>query len=525
MLARLRFARLETPVSCLARLCRHHEKVKKGDGVEAGGHRLGFGALAAALLCAACAQLPPSADVKPAAATVEPAAVKPAPVTAPAQAAAATTTLEERIKEAAETAETTPAAPAAPAPAVAEAIPPAAPPPPPNIWHRVRAGFRLPSLDGALVTRQEQWYASNPDYVARMTERSGHFLYHVMEKVERRNMPAEIALLPMIESAYNPTAYSRAHASGMWQFIPSTGKIYGLRQNFWYDGRRDVLAATDAALDYLQKLYDQFGDWTLALAAYNWGEGAVSRAIARNQAKGLPTNYESLAMPLETRNYVPKLQAVKNIVANPGRYGLVLPDIPNRPYFTTVTTSRHIDVKLAATLAEMDLEDFRFLNPAHNKPVIKSDGSETIVLPIDRVEAFRRNLEAHDQPFVTWQTYTMKRHDEPTDIAKKHGISLAQLKEANGITGKKKFVPGQTLLVPLKAGAEPNLPDLPAPKITQARYRRAAACYVVNSSGVKKRVQCAPSKKQQQVVKAPAKPRASSSGTTSGVSVRSLTGG
>jgi membrane-bound lytic murein transglycosylase D len=360
-----------------------------------------------------------------------------------------------------------------------------------------------------------------------MAERSGHFLYHVMEKVEQRKMPAEIALLPMIESAYNPTAYSRAHASGMWQFIPSTGKIYGLRQNFWYDGRRDVLAATDAALDYLQKLYDQFGDWTLALAAYNWGEGAVSRAIARNQAKGLPTNYESLAMPLETRNYVPKLQAVKNIVANPGRYGLVLPDIPNRPYFATVSTSRHIDVKLAATLAEMDLEDFRFLNPAHNKPVIKADGSETIVLPLDRVEAFHRNLQAHDQPFVTWQTYTLKRHDEPAAIAKKHDITLAQLKEANGITGKKKFVPGQTLLVPLKSGAEPNLPDLPAPKITQARYRRAAACYVVGSSGVKKRVQCAPSKKktQQAAAKAPAKPRASSSSTSSGVSVRSLTGG
>jgi membrane-bound lytic murein transglycosylase D len=481
----------------------------------------------AALLCGACAQLP----------TAEPdkaplAKVAPAPVQAQAP-VAVTTTLDERVKEATEraaaekTAETAPP-PASPPVEAAPAVAVATPPAPPNIWHRVRAGFRLPSIDGALVTRQENWYVSNPDYVARMAERSGHFLYHVMNKVEQRNMPAEIALLPMIESAYNPTAYSRAHASGMWQFIPSTGKIYGLRQNFWYDGRRDVLAATDAALDYLQKLYDQFGDWTLALAAYNWGEGAVSRAIARNQAKGLPTDYESLAMPLETRNYVPKLQAVKNIVANPGRYGLVLPDIPNRPYFTTVTTSRHIDVKLAATLAEMDLEDFRFLNPAHNKPVIKADGSEAIVLPIDRVEAFRRNLAAHDEPFVTWQTYTMKRHDEPAAIAKKHGITLTQLKEANGVTGKKKFVPGQTLLVPLKSGAaEPNLPDLPAPKITQARYRRAAACYVVSSSGVKKRVQCAPSKKKQQTTtaKTPAKPRASSSGTSSSISVRALTGG
>src|SRR5262245_50744486 len=349
------------------------------------------------------------------------------------------------------------------------------------------------------------------------------FLYHVVEEVERRKMPTEIALLPMIESAYNPQAYSRSHASGMWQFIPSTGKIYGLRQNFWYDGRRDVLAATEAALDYLQKLYDQFGDWTLALAAYNWGEGAVSRAIARNQAKGLPTDYESLPMPLETRNYVPKLQAVKNIVANPGQYGLVLPDIPNKPYFATVSTDRHIDVKLAATLAEMDLEDFRFLNPAHNKPVIRSDGSETLVLPIDRIETFQRNLEAYDRPFVTWQTYTMKRHDEPAAIAKKHGITLAELKEANGITGKKKFVPGQTLLVPLRTGAEPNLPDLPAPKIAQSRSRRAAACYVVSNSGVKKRVQCAPGKKTQQAASKTAPKRPST--TSSGVSIRSLTGG
>lgn len=518
MLSQEFFARVVIPVSGLARQCRRHETAQKGDGVQATGHLRWLAPLGAVLLCA-CTQLPPSApEVRQESGRA--AGIEPAP--APAQVAVATT-LEERIKEAAET---NPLPQAAPPPVEAAPVAVAPPPPPPNIWNRVRAGFRLPALDGALVTRQEQWYVSNPDYVARMAERSGHFLYHVMEEVERRKMPSEIALLPMIESAYNPTAYSRAHASGMWQFIPSTGKIYGLRQNFWYDGRRDVLAATNAALDYLQKLYDQFGDWTLALAAYNWGEGAVSRAIARNQAKGLATDYESLAMPLETRNYVPKLQAVKNIVANPGRYGMVLPDIPNRPYFTTVATNRHIDVKLAASLAEMDLEDFRFLNPAHNKPVIKADGSETIVLPIDRAEVFQRNLEAHDRPFVTWQTYTMKRHDEPSAIAKKHGITLAELREANGITGRKKFVPGLTLLVPLKSGAEPNLPDLPAPKITQARYRRAAACYVVTASGARKRVQCATSKKKQQTAVKTTSPKRSPSGnSSSGVSIRSLTGG
>lgn len=352
-------------------------------------------------------------------------------------------------------------------------------------------------MDGALVQSQEQWYSSNPDYVARMIERGSHFLYHVVEEVERRRMPTEIALLPMIESAYNPQAYSRSHASGMWQFMPATGKKYGLRQNFWYDGRRDVLAATSAALDYLEKLHGEFGDWNLALAAYNWGEGAVSRAIARNEARGLPTDYESLPMPLETRKYLPKLQAVKNIVANPGHYGIALLDIPNQPYFATVTTRHPIDVQLAASLAEMTLEDFRFLNPAHQKPVIKADGSETIVLPKDKVAVFENNLETHDRPLVSWQAYTLKRSDRPERIASKHGMTLAQLKEVNGIPARRNIVAGQTVLVPLRGDAEPHLPDLPAPRLATRRYKRKSAyCYVASDSGAKKRVPCAaPAKK------------------------------
>jgi membrane-bound lytic murein transglycosylase D len=381
-------------------------------------------------------------------------------------------------------------------------------------------------LDGALVQRQEQWYADNPDYVARMVERGSFFLYHVVEEVERRKMPTEIALLPMIESAYNPQAYSRSHASGMWQFIPSTGRIYGLRQNFWYDGRRDVLAATSAALDYLQKLHDQFGDWTLALAAYNWGEGAVSRAVARNQARGLPIDYESLAMPLETRKYVPKLQAVKNIIASPGQFGIKLADVPNRPYFATVTTRRHIDVELAAELAEMSLEDFRFLNPAHNKPVIKADGSEAIVLPVDKIGVFEKNLETHNQPLVSWQAYTMKRSDQPEKFAAKHGMTLSQLKAANNIPAQRRIVAGQTVLVPLRGNADPHLPDLPAPKVARARYKgKRAKCYVVSNSGAKKQVACsaAPTKKKSMAaVTPPAKQRPSSS---SDASIRALTGG
>src|SRR5690349_14420856 len=413
------------------------------------GHRMHLkslaGPLAALLLSAGCAQVQTTAESEqsPQAQSAAP-AVAPVPPAPVAQ------------------------APEQPAPVVV----PAPPPPPANMWERIRAGYRLAPLSTPLVQEWEQYYARRPDYWARMVDRGGRYLYHVVEEVERRKMPSEIALLPMIESAYNPQAYSRSHASGMWQFIPSTGKLYGLRQNFWYDGRRDVLAATSAALDYLEKLYGMFGDWNLALAAYNWGEGAVSRAIAKNQDKGLPTDYDSITMPAETRNYVPKLMAVKNIIANPGQFGIALTDVPNRPYFATVTTDRHIDVKLVAKFADMSIEEFHFLNPAHNKPVIKASSTETIVLPVEKIAVFKRNLEAYDKPLVSWQAYTVKRSDHPEQIAAKHGMTLAQLKEVNGVTGKKKIVAGQTLLVPLKAGAaEPNLPDLPAPKVTMARYQ------------------------------------------------------
>jgi len=346
-------------------------------------------------------------------------------------------------------------------------------PPPTEVWTRIRKGFGMRDLDNALVREWEQWYSSRPDYVARMVERSRRVLFHVVEEVERRKMPQEVALLPMIESAYNPEAYSRAHASGMWQFIPSTGRLYGLRQNFWYDGRRDIIAATNAALDYLEKLYGMFGDWELALASYNWGEGAVGRAVSRNQAKGLPADYENLSMPAETRNYLPKLQAVKNIVANPARFGLQLADIPNEPYFATVTARRHIDVKLAAELAEISIEEFRFLNPAHNKPVINANAAETIVLPRHKVATFRTNLENHDKPLVSWQAYTVKPGEKTDKIAAKHGITVAELKQVNGISNGAKLATGQPLLVPVKAGAEPHMPDIPAPALATTRTQTA----------------------------------------------------
>lgn len=341
---------------------------------------------------------------------------------------------------------------------------------PTSLWQRIRNGFGLPDIATPLVREQEEWFASRPDYIKRTVARSNRYLYHIVEEVEKRGMPAEIALLPIIESAYNPVAYSRAHASGIWQFIPATGKLYGLQQNFWYDGRRDVMAATNAALDYLEKLYGMFGSWDLALAAYNWGEGAVSRAIAKNLANGLPADYRSLSMPLETRYYIPKLQAVKNLIANPARYGIELAEVPNRPYFVAVTTTRHIDVKLAARLADVPIEEFVSLNPAYSRPVIRANGEQTLLLPADKAGAFVSNLESHHgQPLVSWQAYKLKAGDSIDRVAVRHHISVAQLKQVNSITGKRRVGPGSTLLVPGRVGAVPHLPDLPASPVTVAK--------------------------------------------------------
>lgn len=329
---------------------------------------------------------------------------------------------------------------------------------PRDLWERIRSGFQLSELNTPLVHEHEAWYANRPDYVQRTVERSQRYLFHIVEEVEKRGMPTEIALLPIIESAYNPKAYSTSHASGIWQFIPSTGKNFGLDQNLLYDGRRDILAATNAALDYLQKLYDMFGNWELALAAYNWGEGSVSRAIAKNQAVGEPTDYLSLRMPPETRNYVPKLIAVKNIVMNPGAYGLTLNSIPNSPYFAKVKLKQHMDVAVAARLAEVPLDEFVALNPAYNKPLVAGIGKPTLLLPVDKVNSFSLNLENNERPLSSWQTYTPGRGEKLAAIAKRFGISLVRLKEINAISSRNRQVATQTLLVPVtKSGNAPSL--------------------------------------------------------------------
>ena len=324
-----------------------------------------------------------------------------------------------------------------------------------DLWTRIRQGFVLTDLDTADVKTAEAWYAARPDYVARMVERSRRYLYHIVGEVQKRGMPTEIVLLPMIESAYNPMAYSRSRASGIWQFIPSTGKDFGLKQNWWFDERRDVLAATDSALDYLEKLYAEFGDWYLALAAYNWGEGSVRRAIAANAQRGLPTDYLSLNMPAETRQYVPKLQAVKNIVNDPEIFALELADIPDAPYFTVVRTTRKMDVKKAAELAEMPLDEFLSLNPQHNRPVIAGADEATLLLPYDKAELFAAKLELSNQPMVTWQAYKTRPGETLGQVAARFGLPLETLRTVNGIGARATSVPaGHALLVPSQAPSD-----------------------------------------------------------------------
>ncbi|MGC3985906.1 MAG: transglycosylase SLT domain-containing protein [Pseudorhodoferax sp.] len=321
--------------------------------------------------------------------------------------------------------------------------------PPADLWERIRRGFAMPDLDTDLVRDREQWYATRPDYMQRMTERSSKYLFHIVEELEVRGMPTELALLPYIESAFNPQAVSVAKAAGMWQFMPATGTYFELKQNIFRDDRRDVLASTRAALDYLQKLYGMFGDWHLALAAYNWGEGSVSRAIQRNQRAGLPTGYMDLSMPNETRYYVPKLQAVKNIVARPERFSTELPLIENHPYFQMVDLAHDIDVALAAQLADVSPEDFRALNPAMNKQVILAAATPQILLPWDNALVFKRNLDARGKgQHASWGAWAVPSTMTVAAAADRVGMSEADLRSVNNIPPRMLIKAGSVLVVP-----------------------------------------------------------------------------
>ena len=323
-----------------------------------------------------------------------------------------------------------------------------------DLWERLRQGYVMENVDGALVSAWEKWYATRPAYVQRMTERGGRYLFHIVEEVERRGMPTELALLPFIESAFNPQAMSRVRASGMWQFMPATGREFELRQNLFRDDRRSVLASTAAALDYLQRLHNRFGDWHLALAAYNWGQGNVQRAIDRNRKAGLGTAYADLRMPDETRNYVPKLQAVKNIIGKPADFSLVLPPLENHPYFLSVAIKRDIDVALAARLAGLSVEDFKQLNPQMNKPVILASGTPEVLLPYNNADQFLRGMTEHSGPFASWTAWVAQRNIRTAEAAKLVGMPEAMLREVNRIPLRMMVKKGSTLLVPRAASAK-----------------------------------------------------------------------
>ncbi len=331
-----------------------------------------------------------------------------------------------------------------------------------DVWNRIRSGYAIPDLNNSLVAKHANWYAERPDHMARTSARASLYLFHVVQELEKRNMPTELALLPFIESAFNPVAVSSANAGGMWQFMPGTGRDFNLQQNAFKDDRRSVLASTDAALTYLQRLYDMFGDWQLALAAYNWGEGSVQKAIAKNRAAGKPTDFEGLAdlMPAETRNYVPKLQAVKNIVANPARFGLSLPIIQNEPYFTAVDKTSDIDLAVAAQLAELSIDEFKALNPQFKRPVITGGEQTQILLPTENAEKFHLNLAQWGRALSTWTTHRVSSARESiASLASKFRTTPEVIRQANNLPSRGALKAGSTILVP-KISTSANL-DIP----------------------------------------------------------------
>ena len=348
-----------------------------------------------------------------------------------------------------------------------------------DIWDRMRAGFALPALDSPLVSKHIQYYTHKPEYLERMFERGSRYLFYIVEEIERRGMPGELALLPFVESAMNPSAMSPAKAAGLWQFIPSTGKAYNLSQNWWVDNRRDPVHSTHAALDYLQKIYElQGNDWFLALASYNWGEGAVGRAMRKNQASGKPADYLSLNMPQETRHYVPKLMALREIVANPASFNVRLPSLPNKPYFVEVEAPLHLDLKLAARFAGMSEDEFVSLNPAHNRPVIAARTNDQIKIPADRVDSFLAAMKAHEdanKPFSRWRPYTLEQGESIQTLATKLGTSAQEIMRANGLRSAK-VLPGTRLLAPSpddKASAITVMTSFDGPRILEKVQRPA----------------------------------------------------
>src|SRR5690625_1630075 len=300
-----------------------------------------------------------------------------------------------------------------------------------NVWDRMRKGFAIPNIDTELSQEWTNYYASHPEALLLMARRASKYLYYIVNELNVRGLPTEIALLHFVESAYDPNALSRSSASGLWQFIPSTGRYFNLQQDWWQDQRRDPIASTTAALDYLDYLYEFQGDWHLALASYNMGEGAIKRAIEKNERANLPTDYLSLDLREETRNYVPKLQAFKNLIEDPERYGLTLPPVNNTPYFTRLNKEKDIDIDVLAELAEMPVEDIQALNPGHKQAVILGSENTTLLLPSNKVAVFTKNLNEYDGELSSWRRHTRENGESYEDIAAQYDIPVSVLQEAN----------------------------------------------------------------------------------------------
>jgi membrane-bound lytic murein transglycosylase D len=318
-----------------------------------------------------------------------------------------------------------------------------------DLFDRMRAGFAFEEVQEPAIDQQLAWFEHNPDYLERVFQRGQRYMYHVITEVEARGMPLEFALLPVVESAYEPFAYSVGRAAGLWQFIPATGVRFGLKQDWWYDGRRDVIESTRAALDYLQALHDQFdGDWLLAIAAYNVGEASVQRAIDYNRAVGRATDFWHLNLPAETRAYVPKLLAMKRLMAEPERYGLEFAVIPNEPYFAVIDTGSQIDLKVAAQIAGTSYDELVALNPGFNRWATDPSGPDRLLVPIDNADAFEAGLEtlpAEDR--VPYVTHEVAKRESLAAIAKQYGVSASVIAKINDLPGGRVSA-GETLKIP-----------------------------------------------------------------------------
>ncbi len=321
---------------------------------------------------------------------------------------------------------------------------------PSDLWQRVRQGFALPHELHPRIDAELQWYARHQAYLNRVSARAKRYLYLIVEEIEKRGMPTEIALLPIVESAFQPFAYSHGRAAGIWQFIPSTGRLYGLKQNWWYDGRRDILASTRAALTLLQDLHRRFdGDWLLALAAYNSGQGTVQRAIRKNKRRHKPTDFWSLDLPRETRGYVPRLLALSILVEAPEKYHVKLPFIPNEPYVTQVKIDAQLDLALAAELADISIDELYLLNPGFNRWATDPDGPHDLLIPVDKAERFRQRLaQLPPHKRVSWKRHRIRPGENLLQIANRYNTTVALIKEVNNLRGNL-IRAGNNLIIPV----------------------------------------------------------------------------